>query len=170
MPWRRFGYTGKYTMILSNMKDWPHEKSAFHAVFHQAIDYVAHHDLAALDVGKYQIIPDTFFFMIQTYPTIELSESKPESHIQYIDLQYLLAGEENIGFSRVDHRVQIVEDKSQSNDMLYYQMDAPQNVLTLKPGDFCIFFPNDIHRTRGQVSTPVTIKKAVFKIHLDLLK
>ncbi len=157
-------------MILSNITDWHHEKSAFHEVFNQVIDYIATQDLAALDVGKYQIIPDKLFFMIQSYPTIALGESKPESHIRYIDLQYLLAGEENIGFSRTDQQVEVVEDKSQSNDMLYYQMNTPQNVLTLKPGDFCIFFPNDIHRTRGQVGGPVTIKKAVFKIHLDLLK
>lgn len=156
-------------MISTNLGQWQNEKPAYHAVFNQVLDYIAKNDLNALDVGKYQIVHDKLYFFIQVYPTIALSSSKPETHIQFIDLQYLMEGEEKIGFSRIDKMSQITEDKSQTNDMIYYRQDTPQDVLTMKPGDICIFFPHDIHRTRGQVESPVTIKKAVFKIHLSLL-
>jgi len=156
-------------MIVSNLIDWNKEQAAFHPIFNQVIDYIKTHDLSSLDVGKHTIIPDKLFFFMQIYQTIELHESKPESHIQFIDLQYLLSGEETIGFSRTDKTVEITEDKTKTNDMIYYHLNTQQNVLTMRSGDLCIFLPDDIHRTRGHAGAQVTIKKAVFKIHLSLL-
>ncbi|PKE32411.1 YhcH/YjgK/YiaL family protein [Rahnella sp. AA] len=156
-------------MISGNITHWNKEKPAFHAVFSQVIDYIKNNDLASLATGKYPVIEDKLICIIQSYPTIELSESRPESHVQFIDLQYLIEGEEIIGFSTLSPSSRIVEDNAHANDMIYYDMSTQQDVLTLNAHDFCVFFPGDIHRTRGKVNQPVTIKKAVFKIHLSLL-
>ncbi|WP_413722206.1 YhcH/YjgK/YiaL family protein [Sodalis sp. RH23] len=156
-------------MIFSKLADWNKEQSAFHPVFNTIIDYIRNNDLAGLMVGKHIIIPDKLFFFMQSYDTIDLSECKPESHVEYVDFQYLLSGEEKIGFSRVDDGVKITEDKTPGSDMIYYDLNTRQDVLTIGPGEFGIFFPDDIHRTRGRSGNDTSILKAVFKIHLSML-
>lgn len=156
-------------MIFSTLAGWNKEQAALHPVFNQIIDYIRANDLAGLSVGKYSLIQDKLFFFIQSYDTIELDQCKPESHVEFIDFQYLLSGEEQIGFSRLDETIEVIEDKRPINDMIYYDMKTPQNVLTLRPGEYGVFFPDDVHRTRGRSGNNLSIHKAVFKIHVSLL-
>ena len=156
-------------MIVCDRHDWDRERHAFHPVVDQAISWIASTDFSQLETGKYEILPDNkMFCLVQEMMTEPASARKAESHFNYIDIQYLLAGTENIGVARAHPDQQITEDFAQQRDVVFYQKILNESVITLMPGMFALFFPHDIHRPCCAPGEPETIRKAVIKIHRDL--
>ncbi|EKA6262458.1 YhcH/YjgK/YiaL family protein, partial [Salmonella enterica] len=88
---------------------------------------------------------------------------KAELHKKYIDVQILLSGYEEIGYSnKIDTRIKELEHLP--DDIIFPECVANEQFVTLNPGDFALFYPNQIHRplcTRGK---PAPVKKAIVKI------
>ena len=61
-------------------------------------------DLIASDPadGKYEIAGDEIFASVMTYTTAPENEKKFELHRKYIDIQYIISGEEIIGGESID--------------------------------------------------------------------
>ncbi|WP_442798904.1 YhcH/YjgK/YiaL family protein [Pantoea vagans] len=156
-------------MIVCDRHDWDRERHAFHPVIDQAISWIAGTDFSQLDTGKYEILPDNkMFCLVQEMMTEPASARRAESHFSYIDIQYLLAGTENIGVARAHPDQKITEDFAEQRDVVFYQTILNESVITLLPGMFALFFPHDIHRPCCAPGEPATIRKAVIKIHRDL--
>ncbi|KAA5942070.1 DUF386 domain-containing protein [Pantoea sp. Bo_2] len=156
-------------MIVCDRHDWNRERHAFHPVIDQAISWIAGTDFSQLDTGKYEILPDNkMFCLVQEMMTEPASARRAESHFNYIDIQYLLAGIENIGVARAHADQKITEDFAGQRDVVFYQTISNESVITLLPGMFALFFPHDIHRPCCAPGEPAPIRKAVIKIHRDL--
>lgn len=156
-------------MIVCDRRDWDRERHAFHPVIDQAISWIAETDFTRLEPGKYAILPDEkMFCLVQEMMTEPASARRAESHFSYIDIQYLLAGTENIGVARAHPDQQITEDFAGQRDVVFYQKTLNESVITLLPGMFALFFPHDIHRPCCAPDKPAPIRKAVIKIHRDL--
>jgi len=116
--------------------------------------------------GEYPIIENEVFIKILHYSTKQ-SDFIIESHISYIDLQVVYFGAEAISIYDKD-KIQITKPYSQDTDCQFYIVNKadPEATLYLLPGNFAIFFPDDIHMTQMAVNDqPMLIKKAVIKIH-----
>ena len=61
----------------------------------EAVCYLKKQDLAALEVGTYQV-NDDFYFMIQEYETKPAENCRLETHNRYADIQWIISGEEEI--------------------------------------------------------------------------
>ena len=61
----------------------------------EAVCYLKKQDLAALEVGTYQV-NDDFYFMIQEYETKPAENCRLETHNCYADIQWIISGEEEI--------------------------------------------------------------------------
>ena len=61
----------------------------------EAVCYLKKQDLAALEVGTYQV-NDDFYFMIQEYETKPAENCRLETHNCYADIQWIVSGEEEI--------------------------------------------------------------------------
>lgn len=156
-------------MIVCNRQDWAREKHAFHPVIDQAISWIASTDFSALATGKYDILPDNkMFCLLQEMDTIPASEMRAESHFSYVDIQYLLQGEETIGVARATPQHEVVEDRAAQHDIVFYQDTVNESMIALEPGMFAVFFPHDVHRPCCQSNGVSAIRKAVIKIHLSL--
>lgn len=156
-------------MIVCDCHDWNRERHAFHPVIDQAIRWITDTDFSQLDTGKYAILPeDKMFCLVQEMMTEPASARRAESHFSYIDIQFLLAGSENIGVARAHPDQRVTEDFAQQRDVVFYQKTLNESVITLLPGMFAIFFPYDIHRPCCAPGEPAIIRKAVIKIHRDL--
>ena len=55
-------------------------------------------------------------------------------------------------------------------DNIYYDEVADEQFVTLHPGEFTVYFTNDIHRPNCTMDEPVNIHKAVVKIKESLIK
>jgi biofilm protein TabA len=70
-------------------------------------------------------------------------KSKWGSHRKYIDLQYVISGEEKIGVTPVAD-VKVTEPYSAEKDIAHYS--GPGKLYIAKPGTFFLFFPETAHR------------------------
>ena len=53
-------------------------------------------DFSAMEAGKYEVDGTELYYMLQCYQSKEQND-KPEAHKKYIDIQYIVEGEEQIG-------------------------------------------------------------------------
>ncbi|ATZ96173.1 MULTISPECIES: YhcH/YjgK/YiaL family protein [Dickeya] len=155
-------------MIICDQQDWSREKYATHPIIHQAIDYISTTDFAVMATGKYDIIPGKMFCLLQEFTTEPAEERLAESHFNFVDIQYLLQGEETIGVARGSRSNTVIEDKSEHHDIVFYRNTQNESFISLTPGMFAVFFPEDLHRPCCQSRGPSFIRKAVIKIHISL--
>lgn len=85
-------------MLLSQTQAQDAGVHAFHPVIRQALTWIDAQDFSTMAPGKYDILPDNqMFCLLQQANTCPAEQQRPESHFRYVDLQYLLSGEETIG-------------------------------------------------------------------------
>ena len=100
--------------------------------------------------------------------TKKREDSSYESHRKYIDLQYLIQGEELIEVSPT-HKLSITHNYNEEKDYALYNNDIHGSSLYMKPGMIAIFFPEDGHMP-GLIKTESSkIIKSVVKYSTDLI-
>jgi YhcH/YjgK/YiaL family protein len=104
--------------------------------------------------------------MVQTYRTKPLDQCVWEAHRKYIDVQYLYAGTEVMGWAPLAGAAERVA-YDPARDVAFY--DPPKDVtLTVVPaGTFAIFFPTDVHMPQAAHGVSVEIGKIVVKVAVE---
>ena len=103
-------------------------------------------DFKKLPVGRYEIEGDDIFALVQDQTTGLVSEKKAESHGNYIDIQFLMSGEEMQGYAPLT--ASAVGKQVEGKDNIFYDVLENEQFVHLKAGDFTIYFTNDIHRDK----------------------
>ncbi|MEG0798776.1 MAG: YhcH/YjgK/YiaL family protein [Acidaminococcaceae bacterium] len=132
-----------------------------------ALVYLRDTDFSQLATGEYEISGRKVFARVNTYDTEPQELKKPEAHGEYIDVQFLVAGTERIGYCPVKPEYRVSEDCLAEKDVAFYEQVTHENYLTLEAGDIGVFFPWEIHRPGcavGPNSTQVT--KVVVKVKI----
>ncbi|OCT13887.1 hypothetical protein A8709_17665 [Paenibacillus pectinilyticus] len=118
--------------------------------------------------GRVEINGDQMYVNFMEFDAKSMDEQQAEKHESYIDIHYLIDGEETIGWSSDREDFQAAKAYDSEQDYALYNPSPDEILLQLKPGMFAVFFPNDIHRpSMGRPSS--RIKKAVVKVHVGLL-
>lgn len=117
-------------------------------------------------VGTYQI-NQRVKAIVSEYDTKVENEHGFEAHKKYIDIQYLLFGEERIACLPVKRLVE-TESYNEEKDAAFYLADiSPQpSYLSLLSGYFAIFFPQDGHMPQLCLDKPMKVKKVVVKVEV----
>ncbi len=129
----------------------------------KAIDYILSGKAENLPAGKTEIDGDEVFLLMNEYETKDQTECKTESHRIYIDIQWMIAGSEKVGFSFLDNQ-KATESYNPEKDYTFYE--ASLDYFELKQGCFAIFFPTDLHCPSIAIHTPMKIRKAVLKVKI----
>lgn len=85
-----------------------------------------------------------------------------EAHKKYIDLHYIVEGEEKIATADVE-KLQVQVPYDEIKDIGFYEGHECGSYL-LKPGDFMVCFPSDAHKVGMMGESQNTVKKVVVKI------
>jgi YhcH/YjgK/YiaL family protein len=125
-----------------------------------AFDYLSSVKKDSLIVGK-KFLSEDVFVSVDEYRTKNVLF---ESHRRYIDLQYVMEGEEYIGFSR--YPVKEVVPYNVERDITFYNANIEQ-LLKADAGHFFIFFPTDLHQPCIAAEQCKRVKKIVIKIKID---
>lgn len=133
----------------------------------KALDFLKQNDLSELEAGNYEILNDEIFAQVIDFETEDRKKIKAESHIKYIDLQYLVCGKEKLGFitnnGEYDYDEHIVE-----RDLCFYNRNFENESYTIAvPTSINIFFPEDIHMPGIKVDSKIKLRKIVIKINVD---
>ena len=127
-----------------------------------ALDYLGTTDFSVLEPGRYDIDGDRIFALVQEYETIPREQGKWECHKHYIDIQYIVDGDEQIGFANRDE-MQVETEYNAANDITFLKGEG--DFASLTKGFFGLFFPHDAHQPRVATdNVPGQVKKVVVKI------
>ncbi len=130
----------------------------------QAFTFLKNHDLKTLPLGKQELDGDSLFVSVDEYMTKEKSDTRYESHRKYIDIQYIIEGEEVMGLSTLD-KLEVTEPYNAEKDIAFYSYDRGE-YITATPKNFVVFFPEDAHRPLIKANEISKAKKIVVKIML----
>ena len=134
--------------------------AALHPLFPRAFEFIRNTDLLELAPGRYPIVGEDLFAIVESVSGRSRFEAKLECHRKYIDIQLVLEGVDEMGWKPLEDCTQPVSDYSAEKDIQFFR-DAPDAWIATPPGAFCIFFPEDAHAplvSEGQ------IRKVIFKI------
>lgn len=140
----------------------------------KAFDYIRNTDLKNLQPGRYEIDGENIFALISEYKTKSKEEGKLEAHRKYLDVQYVIEGEELMGyaplgdpaFSEVSAgRQQILEPYKEENDIVFFK--GEKSFTKVSSGMFGIFFPEDVHLPGISTGNISNVKKLVIKVRIN---
>ena len=133
----------------------------------EALKWLQTVDTSVLQEGKNPIRGEDIFCSVHFYDTTGADTRPWEGHRKYIDIHFIIKGEEIIGISPID-AMQIKKDYDAQTDFIEFEGATQQQIL-LKEGMFLIAFPEDIHKTALQVvpGQACAVKKGIIKVLLD---
>ena len=148
-------------MILDDLSNIEKYQS-IHPRFKKAFEYLTSTDFEKCTPGKYEIDGEHIFAMVVNEEAVPMlaSTAEFECHNAYIDIQYVFGGVETVGYKS---RLTCVEPRGEydsKKDVLFYE-DAPDFFFKLYPGQFGIYFPEDVH---APMIGEGKIRKVVMKI------
>ena len=117
-------------------------------------------DFSDLEPGKHIVDGDELFFMVQSYQSRPENDTA-EAHRKYIDIQYMVSGEELIGVGGLSDMTEEVEANPDSDYRLYH---GPMSKIRLSEGYFAVLFPQDAHAPGIAVNGSVPVRKIVVKV------
>lgn len=129
-------------------------------LFAQAVEFLKSTDLDAHEIGKITLKEGELMVNFsQTRPKTK-EEAKLETHNQFIDIQIPLSGVEIMGYTP---RTDLPEEEYNAEKDITFYKGLAKDYLTIAPGMFAIFFPQDGHAP-GVTSDGV--KKVIVKVRV----
>jgi len=116
-----------------------------------------------LDTFEKIDMDDNNFALEQVYDSKERVNCFFESHKQYIDVQFILEGEEIIEVSHTK-KLNISMPYSKEMDLCKYDDRKEASQIVLKKGDVAIFYPEDAHMPCLKLNTNDKVIKTVVKV------
>jgi len=130
----------------------------------KALEFITNTDLKNIQPGKYEIDGENIFALICEYKTKSEHEGKLEAHRKYIDVQYVINGEELMGYTPLGVQ-QILEPYKEENDIIFFK--GEKSFIKVSSGMFVIFFPQDVHMPGISTGKISDVKKLVIKVRLN---
>ena len=128
---------------------------------YDALKFLSETDFSKIELGRYELDGDNIFYMVQSYDT-DPDKTISEAHKKYIDIQYMVEGEEIIGVADISEDKELTEAKEE-NDVWFY--DCKTEPLTLSAGKYMVLYPNDLHCPGVATNrTALTCRKVVVKV------
>lgn len=130
----------------------------------KSFDYIKTTDLQNLPVGKYPIDGENIFALVSEYKTKPEFEGKLEAHKKYIDVQYVIEGEELMGYAPLGEQI-VLDPYKEENDIIFFKGD--KSFTKVSAGMFAVFFPEDVHMPGIVSGKSSSVKKLVIKVRID---
>ncbi|WP_373236384.1 YhcH/YjgK/YiaL family protein [Cohaesibacter celericrescens] len=131
----------------------------------KGLQFLKETDLAAAPEGRIDIDGENMFALVQDYATKPKSDARPETHVRYIDIQFVFSGEEAIGFAPLATVPPAIEDCLAERDVRFYDDGiSGETSLIMSAGSYAVFYPWDVHRPGCSVSDATDVRKVVVKI------
>ena len=129
-------------------------------LFADVVEFLKNNNLQAIGEGKHFIKDKDLFVNIQVAKGKTQEAAVLETHIEMIDIQIPITCEETFGYTPLCDLPDF--EYNAEKDITKYGDTKAQTYVTVKPGQFVIFFPQDGHAPC--IINQPEIKKAIFKV------
>ena len=133
---------------------------ALNPLFADVVEFLKSHDLQSMEPGKYPIKDKDLFMNLQVAKQRTKDTAFLETHVEMIDIQIPITCAETFGYTPLCDLPAF--EYNAEKDITKYGDTKPQTFVTVNPGQFAIFFPQDGHMPC--IIDEPEIKKAIFKV------
>lgn len=119
-----------------------HLYESLHPRFKQAFDFLRSTDFSKLEDERIELQGDDLY--INVAGNSGKKTAPLEVHQSYIDIQMPLSTVEFIGWKSANHCNSVIEAYDSEKDIAFYT-DNFDTLLSVSPGQFVIFYPQDAH-------------------------
>ena len=109
----------------------------------EAFGFLDQPGLQDLPDGEYEIAGERVYAIIERTAGRTVSEGQLEGHRKYLDIQFLISGEESMGWHPRAGLVPAAEYDAEK-DLEFFE-GKPESIVRVPPGSFAIFLPTDAH-------------------------
>jgi biofilm protein TabA len=146
---------------------------------HRALTLLGKEDFRGMELGRHEVDGASLFYIVQSYQSKPRGQGKWESHRKYLDVQYVVEGEERFGWSPLGRAgladvpgraplgragLAVTQPYDPATDAALYAGDG--DFITATPGMFLLLWPEDAHMPGIAVKDPVPVLKVVVKVLL----
>lgn len=150
-------------MIVTDL-DSIERQAAMTPALRQALDFLLRPDLASLPDGRVDVDGDRVFALPQRYETMNALPPRFEYHRKYIDIQFIVSGEEIIGWAPAE-RMTVTDAYDRDKDIAFGTVAAgAMTPVLLRAGQMAILYPEDGHAPRLAAGKPSAVHKIVMKV------
>lgn len=136
-----------------------------HPGVYRGLKLLAETDFSQMEDGRYEVDGDQLFYSLQSYQSKPINDA-PEAHREYIDIQCVLSGAEEMTVSPLEEMTEEVLPRPEGDIRLYH--GPVRSRVELVPGMFAVLFPGDAHAPGIAVGgTPAPCRKAVVKVKVE---
>ena len=116
--------------------------------------------------GRLELDGANLFLLFNRYDTHSAEGALSEAHRKYIDVMYMVDGEETIYVKPTAQLKHITQTYSADADALLAQTDADATPVRLTAGSFIVLFPQDAHAPACDTDCSHSVKKIIAKVAL----
>ena len=149
-------------MILATLEH-AYRYSACHAGLSQGFEFLQSTKLDELPDGRLSIDGDRLFAIVAHDPGRGRDGAILEAHRKYIDIQYVVGGQELMGWQPLATCQAVKQDYNPETDLAFF-LDRPSSWFEVAPGSFAVFFPEDAH---APLAAQGRVHKVVVKVAVD---
>ncbi len=114
-----------------------------------------------LDASNVKEFREAIMPIVQEYDTKPLADGFLETHTRYIDIQYLITGEELIGYAPLAGQA-VHTPYDTDKDIAF--LEGAADPIRVQQGQFAVFFPHDAHMPGRTMGEPKRVRKVVIKV------
>lgn len=119
-----------------------------------------------LTPGRHELEGESYY-NVDFYTAKNPADCRYETHKKYIDIQYMVEGEELIYVTDIAN-LQVSESYSEEKDVMFFTGGEDVEPEIVTPGKYLIFYPQDGHKPSVRIGeTGSDVKKVVFKVKID---
>jgi biofilm protein TabA len=150
-------------MIASDLKH-VEDQLAVTPCLQKALSFLRWTNVSELVEGKIEIEGERIYALVQCYDTLAADEPKFEFHRKFIDVQYIVSGEEVIGWASVE-RVAITQVYDEDKDIAFGTVPLSEvTPVHLCVGQLVVLYPEDAHAPKLAAGKLSPVKKIVVKV------
>ena len=145
-------------MILDTLENFG-KYASLNPLFPKVVEYLQNTDLMNQEPVRVNIDGNKLFVNHNVTKGKTVDEARMETHNAKIDIRIPLSCSEVMGYTPRQYLSKAEYDAAK--DITFY-LDRPEQYITVHPGEFVIFFPEDGHAP--YISPIPEYKKVIFKV------
>lgn len=127
---------------------------------HKALEYIYSGEIDLICSGRHEL-EDGIFVNVSEYDT--KSEGLFEAHRKFIDIHYLISGEEDIEIASASEMV-IIQEYDEDKEAILGKASGYR--IRLHEKQFCVVMPEEAHLPGLQIGEAKVVRKAVIKVRI----
>ncbi|MGD0341214.1 MAG: YhcH/YjgK/YiaL family protein [Bacteroidales bacterium] len=132
----------------------------------KAFAFLKGNDLMKMELKRYELDGTNLYATISEYMSKNPEDVRYEEHKKYIDIQYVVNGNELIGIAPLSQQKDVLEPYNEAKDIMNVSV-IREVTYKATPDRFFIFFPVDFHRPGLKDGTSTLVRKVVIKVKVD---